>query len=312
MGAALPTSQSIASYRGELRPFRGEEVGLRVLDCGHELNSCSSGSRRDADDDSSRQPACNARDHSAVLVMGHSIEDSKHCLQANLGHVFGCSRNAARRLLKQASTVQAAFGSNRTVDEIIISARQEQTDQHDFKFGKARKHHRGTSLEHHSLRDPGLAGISRARKNWSEGAAMNDELKAITITRAFGPVVEGEAVISEEGFSPRCDLDRWPSLITKPGHKLEGVNIRDKICFFPTAKGGIAADWSFFDIKNKGFAPRAFIFGITNPVMVQGTVFANITIPGGWSQHPAQVICTGNWVRVDPARKIIEVWRRAV
>ena len=30
----------------------------------------------------------------------------------------------------------------------------------------------------------------------------------IRVTRAFGPVVEGEALVSEEGFSPRYDLDR--------------------------------------------------------------------------------------------------------
>jgi predicted aconitase with swiveling domain len=139
---------------------------------------------------------------------------------------------------------------------------------------------------------------------------MTDVLATITVTRAFGPVVEGAAVISEEGFSPRYDLDRWTGVITKPGHKLEGVNIRDKICFFPTAKGGIAAGWAFFDIKNKGIAPRALVFGITNPVMVQGAVFANITITEGWSSNPSQVIRTGDWVRVDPARKIIEVLSR--
>ena len=136
-------------------------------------------------------------------------------------------------------------------------------------------------------------------------------LATIDVTRAFGPIVEGEAVISEEGFSPRYDLDRWSGVITKPGHKLEGVNIRDKICFFPTAKGGIAAGWAFFDIKNKGIAPRAFIFGVTNPVMVQGALFANITITEGWSRKPAEVLRNGDWVRVDPSRRVIELLRRA-
>ena len=142
------------------------------------------------------------------------------------------------------------------------------------------------------------------------GASASAVLDTISVTRAFGPVVEGEAVISEEGFSPRYDLDRWSGVITKPGHKLEGVNIRDKICFFPTAKGGIAAGWAFFDIKSKGIAPRAFIFGVTNPVMVQGALFANITITEGWSRKPGEVLRNGDWVRVDPSRKVIELLRR--
>ena len=142
-------------------------------------------------------------------------------------------------------------------------------------------------------------------------AASPAVLDTIQVTRAFGPIVEGEAVISEEGFSPRYDLDRWSGVITKPGHKLEGVNIRDKICFFPTAKGGIAAGWAFFDIKHKGIAPLAFIFGVTNPVMVQGALFANITITEGWSKKPAEVLRNGDWVRVDPLRRVIELLRRA-
>ncbi len=136
-------------------------------------------------------------------------------------------------------------------------------------------------------------------------------LASLPLTRAFGAVVEGEALVCAEGFSPRYDLDRWSGLITKPGHKLEGSSIKDRICFFPTAKGGIAAGWAFHDIRHKQIAPRAFVFGITNPVMVQGAVFAGITITEGWSAAPASVIRTGDWVRVDPARRVVELLRRA-
>ena len=132
----------------------------------------------------------------------------------------------------------------------------------------------------------------------------------IRVKRAFGPAAEGEAVVSGEGFSPRYDLDRWSGVITKPGHELEGVNIRDKILFFPTAKGGIAAGWAFYDIKCKGIAPKALVFGVTNPVMVQGAVFAGMTITEGWSRAPAGVIHTGDLVRVDPATKTIRLIRR--
>ena len=133
---------------------------------------------------------------------------------------------------------------------------------------------------------------------------------ALTVDRAYGPIVEGEAVVSEEGFSPRYDLDRWSGIITKPGHKLEGTSIKDKICFFPTAKGGIAAGWAFNDIKGKGIAPKAFIFGIANPVMVQGAIFAGITITEGWDRDPRRLIRTGDWVRVDPQQLTITVVHR--
>lgn len=137
------------------------------------------------------------------------------------------------------------------------------------------------------------------------------QLGTLNVERAYGPVVEGEAVVSEEGFSPRYDLDRWTGMITKPGHKLEGTSIKDRICFFPTAKGGIAAGWAFHDIKTKGIAPKAFIFGVANPVMIQGAVFAGITITEGWNPDPRTVVSTGDWVRVEPDRLTITVIRRA-
>ncbi len=133
----------------------------------------------------------------------------------------------------------------------------------------------------------------------------------ILVERAFGEPVEGEAVVSEEGFSPRYDLDRWTGVVTKPGHRLEGVSLKDKVCFFPTAKGGIAAGWAFHDIKWKKIAPQAFIFGVTNPVMVQGAVFAGITITEGWTPHPRGLVATGDRVRVIPAEKRIVVLRRS-
>ncbi len=128
----------------------------------------------------------------------------------------------------------------------------------------------------------------------------------IKVKRAFGDVVEGVALVSREGFSPRYDLDRWSGLISRPGHALEGHSLKDKILITPSAKGGIAAGWAFYDIKHKGIAPKAFVFGVTNPVMVQGAIFAGITITEGWSRDPYRWIETGDIVRVDPKRKTIQ------
>lgn len=134
---------------------------------------------------------------------------------------------------------------------------------------------------------------------------------AFKVKRAFGAAVEGVALVSREGFSPRYDLDRWSGLISRPGHALEGHNLKDKILITPSAKGGIAAGWAFYDIKAKGIAPKAFVFGVTNPVMVQGAVFANITITEGWSRDPYRLVKTGDVVRVNPKNKTVEIIKRA-
>ena len=143
-------------------------------------------------------------------------------------------------------------------------------------------------------------------------SAMRPKSDVIRVKRAFGQVVEGEALVSKEGFSPRYDLDRTTGVITKIGHDLEGMQLRDKILIVPSAKGGVAAGWAFFDIRSKGFAPKALVFGKTNPVMVQGAVFADLTITEGWAPNALKAVTTGDFVRVDPKKKTIEVLRNAM
>ena len=135
-------------------------------------------------------------------------------------------------------------------------------------------------------------------------------LGKIRLTRAFGRTVEGRALVSSEGFSPRYDLDRTSGIITKPGHALEGRTLQDAILITPSAKGGVAAGWAFLDMKAKGFAPKALVFGRTNPVMVQGAVFADITITEGWQPDALKAVRTGDLVRVDPKARTLEVVKR--
>ncbi len=129
---------------------------------------------------------------------------------------------------------------------------------------------------------------------------------AIEVVRGWGPTVEGEALVLREGFSPRYDLDRWTGLISRIGHSAEGQSIKDRILVIPTAKGGVAAGWAFFDLLHKQIAPRGLIFGKLNPVMVQGAVLASMPILEGWSAEIA-AIRTGDRLRLMPSSRQLEV-----
>lgn len=128
----------------------------------------------------------------------------------------------------------------------------------------------------------------------------------IIVTRAMGQTVSGQVVVFREGFSPRYDLDRTSGVISRRGHSAEGQSIKDKILVIPTAKGGVAGGWAFRDLACKGFAPRAFVFGKLNPVMVQGAVFAGIPITEGWRPDALTMLRTGDMVRIDPEHLRIE------
>ena len=135
-------------------------------------------------------------------------------------------------------------------------------------------------------------------------------LVTIQVKRAWGQPVEGEALVMREGFSPRYDLDRVTGIISRIGHSAEGISVQDRILVIPTAKGGVAGGWAFFDLLHKGIAPKALVFGKLNPVMVQGAVLAKMPITEGWSENATEAIQTGDWIRVDPQAKSITVLSR--
>ena len=135
-------------------------------------------------------------------------------------------------------------------------------------------------------------------------------MNVLTVDRAWGPTVEGEALVLREGFSPRYDLDRTTGIISRIGHSAEGVSVAGRVLVIPTAKGGVAGGWAFQDMKYKGIAPLALVFGRLNPVMVQGAVLANIPITEGSSIELLDVIRTGDRVCVDPSAKRIVAQKR--
>lgn len=129
--------------------------------------------------------------------------------------------------------------------------------------------------------------------------------EVFAVDRAWGPVVEGQALVMREGFSPRYDLDRWSGVISRIGHSAEGESIKDRILVIPTAKGGVAGGWAFYDLLHKGIAPKALVFGKLNPVMVQGAVLAGMPIMEGFDARLLQAIASGAALRLDPAAKSI-------
>ena len=125
-----------------------------------------------------------------------------------------------------------------------------------------------------------------------------------------GDVAEGEALVSPEGFSARYDLDRMTGVISRESHPLYGQSIAGKVLVCPLAKGGFATSWALLDLKARGLAPVAMLFGWANPVMVQGAVLAGVALMDQLTPDPMSAIANGDWVRVHPRSARVEVWPR--
>src|SRR5215470_11411376 len=96
--------------------------------------------------------------------------------------------------------------------------------------------------------------------------------------RGIGPDVKGEALVANDNFSARYDLDRIKGVFSRPAHKLFGQSYVDKILVLVTAKGGVASAWMLREMTARNLAPKAIIFDRANTSLAQGAAFAEMTM----------------------------------
>jgi len=123
---------------------------------------------------------------------------------------------------------------------------------------------------------------------------------SIPVHSSYGDAVEGEVVVLEGGFSPRYHLNRKQGTFSVPGHPIDGQKVSGKILVCDFARGGVAAGWALNALKSLNIAPLALVFIRANPVMVQGSIFANITIAEGISEADIQMLKSASKVAIDP------------
>ena len=125
-----------------------------------------------------------------------------------------------------------------------------------------------------------------------------------------GPKVSGEALVTDDNFSARYDLDRIKGIFSRPQHKLAGQSYVDKILVVNTAKGGVASAWMLHEMASRGIAPKAILFNTVNPILAQGAALANMAMCDRFADGDVtRLIKTGDEVEVDPASGLVRVTR---
>ena len=117
-----------------------------------------------------------------------------------------------------------------------------------------------------------------------------------------GPVVRGEALVADDNFSARYDLDRINGVFSRPQHKLFGQSYADKILVFNTAKGGVATAWMLHEMMGRSLAPKGILFNQANTILVQGAALANMAMCDRFEAGDVtKLIHTGEIIEIDPA-----------
>lgn len=129
----------------------------------------------------------------------------------------------------------------------------------------------------------------------------------------IGPTVQGTALVADDNFSARYDLDRISGVFSRPQHKLFGQSYVDKILVLVTAKGGVASAWMLREMSERKLAPMAIIFDRTNTILAQGAAFADMTMVDRFEAgRPTDLIRTGDTLLIEPEKGEVTILNRDV
>ena len=129
--------------------------------------------------------------------------------------------------------------------------------------------------------------------------------------RGIGPAVTGPALVADDNFSARYDLDRGKGIFSRPAHKLYGERYVDKVLVLVTAKGGVASAWMLREMAVRGMAPKAIVFDRANTILAQGAAFAGLTLVDRFEAgDPTKLIQSGDELSIEPAKGLVTILNR--
>jgi len=128
--------------------------------------------------------------------------------------------------------------------------------------------------------------------------------------KVVGGVAEGEALVTRDTISGWGGVNPTTGTIIETRHELRGVSFKDKVLVCPGAKGSSGWSAMFHTARLMGTAPKAVLFNTMTTKIALGVVVMHTPSVTDFDRDPLDVIETGDWVRVDGDRGIVEVTKR--
>ena len=132
----------------------------------------------------------------------------------------------------------------------------------------------------------------------------------LTGRKVVGGVVEGEALVTRETISGWGGINPMTGTIIESRHELKGVSFANKVLVFPGAKGSSGWSAMFHTARLAGAAPSALLFNIMTTKAALGAVVMRVPTVTDFDRDPLDLIETGDIVRVDGDRGVVEVWKK--
>jgi hypothetical protein len=141
---------------------------------------------------------------------------------------------------------------------------------------------------------------------------MNMTLDTLTLRgrKVVGGYAEGEALVTRDTISGWGGINPMKGTVIETRHELRGQSFKDKILVFPGAKGSSGWSAAFHVTRITGTAPKAMIFNEMTTKIALGAVVMRIPAVTDLDRDPLELIESGDWVKVDGDRGIVEIYRR--
>ena len=123
----------------------------------------------------------------------------------------------------------------------------------------------------------------------------------------IGPTVKAPALVANDNFSARYDLDRIKGIFSRPNHALAGQNYVGMVLVLNVAKGGVATAWMLREMVTRQMCPAALLLNFANPIMAQGAAFANIPLIDRFEVDITEAVNCGESVTVEPATGTVTI-----
>jgi len=135
--------------------------------------------------------------------------------------------------------------------------------------------------------------------------------------KGINGMAEGEALVCQEPINLMADTGNvWTdpadaTFTNKMGTpSVLGRSFKDRVLVFPTGKGGIFSTNILMDMKVAGTTPKAIINVRAHPVWAALCIELGFPLVDRLDKNPCEVIETGDWVKVDAEKGIVEVTKK--
>jgi len=129
--------------------------------------------------------------------------------------------------------------------------------------------------------------------------------------KVAGGCAEGEALVTKHTIAGWGAIDPIKGTIIERRHELRGQSFAGKVFVFPSAKGSSGFSMTFHTARLAGNAPKALVIGQINSLAALAAVVTHTPAITGMDKDPVEVISTGDWVKVDADKGIVEITKKS-